>query len=285
MTTSTPIPDTQAPSADQMWHTTLGDPANPALLLLHGMFSSHLETLHLAPFLKAHFYIILVDLPGHSRSRASSLTNLRLPQITDLLAALIRDVSPTGRAHVAGMSWGGYIGFELARRYPELVDTLFVSGAPPSEGKGSWLASQPWARVLAQGAEVYVPDALFWMVCRSFGVPKHVELRAELKGNFSRQMVRDIHADCVSVTMERVAEIRGVRVCVVAGGLQDNVEAIRRAGITLKESGQEGRKKAKAFCVRRAIHCWDLQFPELFADGITAWVEDRDMPPEYEETL
>jgi pimeloyl-ACP methyl ester carboxylesterase len=100
--------------------------------------------MYLALFLEPHFHIILVDLPGHSRSRSSYLNNLRLPQMTDMLAALIKDVSPTGRAaHVAGMSWGPYNSLELARRYPNVVDILSASGASPFEGKEGWLASKP----------------------------------------------------------------------------------------------------------------------------------------------
>jgi hypothetical protein len=41
----------------------------------------------------------------------------------------------------------------------------------------------------------------------------------------------------------------------------------------------------KAYVVRKAVHGWDLQFPELFAEGIRAWVLDEDMPVEYEELV
>jgi hypothetical protein len=34
--------------------------------------------------------------------------------------------------------------------------------------------------------------------------------------------------------------------------------------------------------LREAAHAWDLQFPELFAQGVAAWVEGGKLPDEFE---
>jgi pimeloyl-ACP methyl ester carboxylesterase len=147
---------------DQIWYTTIGSPSKPSLLLLHGIFCSHVEFLHLLPYLEPHFHIILVDLPGHSRSRSPLLNNMRLPAMTDALASLIHTVSPTSRAHVAGMSYGAFVGLELARRHPDVVASLFASGAPPFEGKERFFASRPWLMSIVVGATMYMPDPMYW---------------------------------------------------------------------------------------------------------------------------
>ena len=103
------------PTADKIWHTTVGTIENPPLLLLHGLFCSHIEFTPLLPYLKDEFYVILVDLPGHSQSRSPRLDEFRLLQTAAAVARLIRQVSSTFRAHVAGMSFGSFIALELAR--------------------------------------------------------------------------------------------------------------------------------------------------------------------------
>lgn len=78
--------------------------------------------------------------------------------------------------------------------------------------------------------------------------------------------------------MERVAEIRGVRIAVVAGGKRDQVAQTREMGKVLASMNSE----CKAFVVRDAVHLWDLQLPELFAQGVRAWIEGIEMPEEFE---
>ena len=74
--------------------------------------------------------------------------------------------------------------------------------------------------------------------------------------------------------------IEQTRVMLIAGGKNDDVEATRLAGQIIKEKCPGSR----AFVVRDAVHGWDLQFPELFAHGVRAWVEGvEELPREFEE--
>jgi hypothetical protein len=34
--------------------------------------------------------------------------------------------------------------------------------------------------------------------------------------------------------------------------------------------------------VKGAVHAWNLQMPEVFAEGVRAWVEGRELPGEFE---
>jgi hypothetical protein len=80
--------------------------------------------------------------------------------------------------------------------------------------------------------------------------------------------------------MEDFKGIEQTRVMLVAGGKSDDVQATRRAGQIIKEKCLGSR----AFVVRNAVHAWDLQFPELFAQGVRAWVENvKELPKEFEE--
>jgi hypothetical protein len=44
-----------------------------------------------------------------------------------------------------------------------------------------------------------------------------------------------------------------------------------------------GRDESRAFVVNGAVHAWNLRWPELFAEGIRAWIEKRELPKEFKE--
>ncbi len=159
------------------------------------MFSSHLEFTPLLPFLEPHYHIILVDLPGHSRSRSSELNNYRLPQTISCLASLILEQSPTQKCHVAGMSFGATVGLALARLYPDVVSSLFASGGPPFEGKEKFVVERPSLLYAIQVVTTYAPDFMFNFVARRAGVTVPEGLRKEGQQNFSYQAMKDSFAD------------------------------------------------------------------------------------------
>ena len=94
---------------------------------------------------------------------------------------------------------------------------------------------------LVVGLTMYMPDSLYWYICVKTGVLKHAELHGESKANYSMQLLRQGYADCLSVTLKEVGEIRNVKTAVVAGGLQDNVDVTKRMGIGLREVEGVGR--------------------------------------------
>jgi hypothetical protein len=113
------------------------------------------------------------------------------------------------------------------------------------------------------------------------GVVRHEALRAECKTNFSFDLVKSGYGQCLDVNIGDFQYIERTRVAVVAGGKQDDFETVRAMAAMIKKKCDGSR----AFVVRKAIHGWDLQFPELFAQGVRAWVEEQPLPEEYEELV
>jgi pimeloyl-ACP methyl ester carboxylesterase len=258
-----------------MFHLSLNSPSKPTIILLHGLFCSHLEFAYLTPHLQ-DYHVLLVDLPGHSRSRAIAF---HLADTVDRLAALIAQRAPAGTAHVVGVSFGGFLALELARAHPARVRSVVASGATPFRGVQRWLARHPAMLYLVLVALVKAcPDWVYWWMCRRLGLKEHAALRVEMKANMTGDLLRSGYGQLLGVGMEQVGGIEGVRVAVVAGGKQDDVECVGEMGRVLGRSGQV----SKAFVVREAVHGWDLQFPELFARGTRAWAENREMPVEFE---
>jgi pimeloyl-ACP methyl ester carboxylesterase len=243
------------------------------IVFLHGLELCHIEFSRTTPFLSKDYELILVDLPGHSRSRNIPFT---FDNAIEALSHLISTKVAGGRAHIVGLSLGGAVGLELARRRPELVLSLFCTGCAPSSGFRRWIMSRP--RLLG-GVEIvlgkFATDAMFWF---SLGVEPVPGLREEFRKNQSMALLRAGYSACTAVTLEDLAEIRGVKVAIVAGGKRDSVEQTREVGRMLRSKDQE----CKAFVVRDAVHLWDLQLPELFAQGVRAWVDRSEMPKEFE---
>ena len=113
-----------------------GGPAEPPLLLLHGLGASLDSWRPLLAALPGRD-IIMVDAPGAGRSELPLLP-LRLPAIADCFADAVRKLRIVARVDILGYSLGGMIAQELARRHPELVRRMVLAstgmgcfGVPP----------------------------------------------------------------------------------------------------------------------------------------------------------
>ena len=246
-----------------------------AIVFLHGLESCHKEFSRITPFLSEYYELILVDLPGHSGSK--EILPLTLENAASALFRLISTEVAGGRAHIVGMSLGGFVGLEFAQRHPDRVLSLFCTGCAPYSGLRRWVVSQP--RLLGGVGTVLgrlaANDAVFWW---PIGVEPLPGLRNEFRNNQSMALLTAGYTAVGAVRLEDLASIDGVRIAIVAGGKRDSVGDTREAGRVLSSKNP----KCKAFVVRDAVHLWDLQLPELFARGVRAWVDGSEMPNEFE---
>ena len=99
----------------------------PAVLLLHGLASSHEVWAPTQALLSRTHRVIAFDLPGHGESAKPTA-----PYTIDFFAGITRSLGRAlgiDEAIVCGNSLGGQIALELARSYPRFVRAL-VLGAP-----------------------------------------------------------------------------------------------------------------------------------------------------------
>ncbi len=111
------------------------------IVFLHGLSTCHLEFSRATPFLCKDYDLILVDLPGHSGSR--DILPFTLDNAIKALSRLISTKVIGGRAHVVGLSLGGVVALEFARRCPELVLSQFCTGCAPLSGYRKCFISRP----------------------------------------------------------------------------------------------------------------------------------------------
>jgi hypothetical protein len=68
------------------------------------------------------------------------------------------------------------------------------------------------------------------------------------------------------------------RTLAVAGTKHDDVKETKKLGQILRK----GNPRSRAVKIEGAMHGWGIKWPDLFADTIKAWAEDRDLPVRLE---
>ena len=102
-----------------------GTPGAPGMIFLHGVGAgSWMWGKQLAEF--TDFHCLIPDLPVHGKS--NQMTWVSLADTAEQIAALIQTRATNGRAHIVGLSLGGYITLVLLERHVEVVDRVVISG-------------------------------------------------------------------------------------------------------------------------------------------------------------
>ncbi|WP_435097291.1 alpha/beta fold hydrolase [Halarchaeum sp. P4] len=146
-----PLPD--APSATSEYReangvrlhvVAAGDPDDPLVVLLHGFpefWYGWCE--HVAPLVAAGYRVLVPDQRGYNLSaKPDGVGAYGIDALSGDVAGL---VATEGRdsAHVVGHDWGGLVAWDVARRYPALVDRLAILNAPHPTVFTRTIASNP----------------------------------------------------------------------------------------------------------------------------------------------
>lgn len=107
-----------------------GDPASPAILLLHGFPESHRTWRHQIPALATHFFVIAPDQRGFARSDKPEGVGQYTPDkpVADLLA--LASHFGKDRFTLVGHDWGGAIAWMAALQHPDRIERLVILNAP-----------------------------------------------------------------------------------------------------------------------------------------------------------
>lgn len=125
-----------------------------------------------------------------------------------------------------------------------------------------------------------MPESVYEWQCKKKGLLPHKALYHEVLKNKKWELMNDVSPSMAERGWDDVKAINGVRSLALAGAKKDPVEIVKRMGVVWKENGQT---KSKAVKIEAAEHAWDLQLPELFAEAIIAWVEEKPLPKDLIE--
>ncbi|QNA86253.1 alpha/beta hydrolase [Sphingomonas sp. So64.6b] len=107
-----------------------GDPANPAIILLHGFPESHRTWRHQIPELAKTHFVLAPDQRGFARSSKPAEVSDYTPDkmVGDLVA--LADHFAIGTFTLVGHDWGGAIAWMAALTRPDRVERLIIINAP-----------------------------------------------------------------------------------------------------------------------------------------------------------
>jgi pimeloyl-ACP methyl ester carboxylesterase len=253
----------------QLFVHETGDTTSPSIVFLHGaassgrMWRAQQEEL-------VEYHCLAPDLPEHGQS--SQVRPFTLPGAVEAVADLIREKSPTARAHVVGLSVGAAVGLELIRRQPEVVDRAILSGATPRVGAGMILFSElvyiPMLRLLPR-------ERLAALVMKSGGIP------AAYQDDFVNDL-QHLNADLfrnINRAMSQTALPQGKTppTLVVVGE--------KELGISKRHSRAICRSAEGMMCkiVMGVGHAWNMEAPELFNTMVRAWLGNKPLPPALQD--
>jgi len=114
---------------------TTGDPANPAIVFLHGLGVSSWMWAEQVRHLSDRFHCVTIDLPGNG---ASHEVPWRSFDDSAAAVAAVIAATPAGHAHVVGLSLGGYVAITLAARHPAVVGNVVISGITTDPLTPAW---------------------------------------------------------------------------------------------------------------------------------------------------
>ena len=263
-------------SAPQLAFQEVGEPsATSTILFIHGAASDGQEWDLVIPNLKPRYHILLPDLPGHGAS--THLAPFSIPRSAELLAELVREQARSKKAHIVGLSLGAHVAVAFASAYPDLAETVFVSGYSTFESmsteimaRGLWLQSR---------LESWIPGPIVrWAM-------DGTDLRKQKGGAPTMELCRQISTPHTSSEPPGIRPWSARTLIIVAGkkdllptaDIPDDAKQLR----DLLSPAQSGKTKAVTHMEMR--HPWSRQRPDLFAEAVRAWIEEGVTPDGFVE--
>ncbi|MCB9458260.1 MAG: alpha/beta hydrolase [Anaerolineaceae bacterium] len=243
-----------------------GTPGAHSVVFLHGIGTSGWMWWRQVEAL-SDFHCLNVDLPGHGKS--NQIAWVSLADTADQIAAIIQAQATEGRAHVVGLSLGGYIGLSLLQHHADTVQSAVLSGvtAAPMPNR-NWLRPQLGLMSLLMRNRWYAN-----MQAKALNLP--AAMQTEFTDNWlamSMDTYGRIAKEASEFSVPSGLHQVDVRTLVVAGSKEsqiilDAVDAIPRL-----------MPHAKGGIAPDVGHGWNVEAPDLFNAMVRAWVSHTPLP-------
>lgn len=118
----------------RMFYETYGNPAHTPIVLVHGHTLDRRMWDEQVAVLREHYYVVTPDSRGYGKS-ADPEEGYQFTHADDIIALM--DSLHIERAHVVGLSMGGYVAGDLLALYPDrLLSSVMLSGEIASSWAG-----------------------------------------------------------------------------------------------------------------------------------------------------
>jgi pimeloyl-ACP methyl ester carboxylesterase len=247
-----------------------GTPNEPSVVFLHGIGTSGWMWERQVAAL-ADFHCLTVDLPGHGKSNHEPWVSLA--DTAGQVAALIRARATAGRAHVVGLSLGGYVALSLLDRYAGVLDRVVISGvtAVPMPNRGL-LPAQLGLMSLMMKRRWYVA-----LQARSAGLPPDMQAAfTEALLAMSMQAYRRIWKEAVQFRVPPALHQVAVPTLITAGSRESEIIREAVGAISSMIPNAQGR------LAPGLGHGWNIEAPDLFSTMVRAWITGAPLPERLE---
>jgi len=146
-----------------LYYYTQGDPSNEAIVFIHPAYGDHTCFHHQVDVFAENYHVICVDMLGHGNSQLRS-GNVGIDVTVGLIAEIIEAEGHT-QAHLVGVSLGSLMAQSVAHKFPQLVQSVTVTGGYSIFGDNSAISK-------AQNREIV--KALFLMIFNMDGFRRYV---------------------------------------------------------------------------------------------------------------
>jgi pimeloyl-ACP methyl ester carboxylesterase len=254
-----------------MYVQETGNPDAPELVFLHGggltswMWRQQVEDLK-------DYHCLVPDLPGHGES--SQETWVSFADTAGRVADIIRQKSAVGRAHVVGLSLGGYIVVSLLSQAPEVVDHAVVSGinALPYAGEGLIKAISRMTLPLLKWKPM-VKASLRAMHLSEEDQVQYIKSLEKL----DPQAYLRLSDQAIEFRLPPISPDLTAPVLIVVGEKEVKNALQSQPVLVNGIPGAVGR------IAPGVGHAWVGENPSLFSRMVRCWIEDRPLPEELLE--
>jgi pimeloyl-ACP methyl ester carboxylesterase len=122
------------PDGETLAYIDMGNPAGPAVMLIHGYTDSARDWVPMLPYLSKQFRLILVDIRGHGQSSKPECCYARLDFAYDL--KLLLDGLSVQKADLVGHSLGSIIAQTFAEYWPERTGRVVLISSTGGQAPG-----------------------------------------------------------------------------------------------------------------------------------------------------
>lgn len=242
------------------------------VLLVHGLGSSTRDWEYQVPELEKRHRVIALDVRGHGQSDKPRERYSIGAFAEDVIALL--DHLHLGRVHLVGISMGGMIGFELATRWPERLNSLTIVNSAPEVKPRNLREYLEVARRLFL-AHVLGLDTVGKALGKLlFPKPEQADLRRKIQQrwpqNDKRAYLSSLHAIIGWGVQERLARITCPTLVISAD--RDYTP------VSLKQAYVGNLPNARLVVIEDSRHATPLDQPERFNTTLLDFLEQVDHP-------
>ncbi|GAB4405452.1 MAG: hypothetical protein OHK0039_06460 [Bacteroidia bacterium] len=167
---------------------TFGDPARPALFILHGSVSDMRAYLPLQ-VLSDKYFVVFWDMRGNGLSERCTAEELAIPQMVEEIEALRQHFSPDAPITLMGHSWSAFFAAVYLATYPQAVRQAVL--VEPNGLKDAFLTESEVGGAL----NLFTPGYMDMMYANTyFSAQDHAQLDYQALGMLT-SAVRNFYCD------------------------------------------------------------------------------------------